>query len=148
VSAAAVHVLVGLIADGAGRWLVNERRAGTHMAGHWEFPGGKRQEHEEPFAALKRELEEELGIDVQQAEPLLELVHDYPDKRVRLDVWLVQAYSGNVIAREGQALKWASVEECRDLPLLAADAPILQRLEGLFASPAGSAQPYGRRARS
>lgn len=136
-SAAAVHVLVGLVADGAGRWLVNERRAGTHMAGRWEFPGGKRQEHEEPFAALKRELKEELGIDVQHAEPLLELVHDYPDKRVRLDVWLVRAYSGEVIAREGQALKWASVAECRELPLLEADAPILRRLESLFVSSAG-----------
>src|SRR5262245_51631618 len=52
-----VHVLVGLIRDEQGRWLVNQRRAGTHMAGWWEFPGGKSQPGEAPFAALRRELD-------------------------------------------------------------------------------------------
>jgi 8-oxo-dGTP diphosphatase len=126
--AAAVHVLVGLIDDGAGRWLVNERRAGTHMAGRWEFPGGKRRAEETPLEALRRELDEELGVEVLEAEPLLDLVHAYPDKRVRLDVWRVLRYRGEVVPREGQRLKWATVEECAALPLLEADAPILDRL--------------------
>ncbi len=126
-----VDVVVGLISDGAGRWLVNCRPAGTPLAGSWEFPGGKRQAGEAPFAALKRELDEELGIDVLEAEALLELTHDYPDKRVRLDVWRVLRYRGDVTGREGQPLKWVTVEECRELALLEADWPIVERLAAL-----------------
>jgi 8-oxo-dGTP diphosphatase len=127
----AVHVLVGLIADGAGRWLLNQRRPGTPLAGFWEFPGGKCLPDETPFAALKRELDEELGIAVLEAEPVVELVHDYPDKRVRLDVWHVLRYRGEATAREGQPLRWVTVAECADLPLLEADWPILERLAEL-----------------
>jgi len=124
-----VHVLVGLIADAQGRWLVNQRRAGTHMAGMWEFPGGKSRPDEAPFAALRRELEEELGIDVQDAHAWFELVHDYPDKHVRLDIWQVRRYTGEVTAREGQLLRWVSVNEFLELPLLPADWPIVERLK-------------------
>ena len=127
----AVHVLVGLIVDREGRWLVNGRRAGTHMAGFWEFPGGKRRPGEEPLAALSRELDEELGIEVLEAAPLLELVHDYPDQRVRLDVWRVLRYRGEVAAREGQALRWVSLSDFADLALLEADWPIVERLRRL-----------------
>jgi 8-oxo-dGTP diphosphatase len=130
----AVHVLVGLIDDGAGRWLVNRRPAGTPLAGFWEFPGGKSQPDETPLAALSRELLEELGIEVTEASPELTLVHDYPDKCVRLDVWRVRAYRGAVEAREGQLLRWVTAEECAALRLLEADQPIVARLEGLLAA--------------
>jgi 8-oxo-dGTP diphosphatase len=125
----AVHVVVGLMDDEAGRWLVNRRRPGTHMAGSWEFPGGKVESGEQPLSALRRELHEELGIDVQHAEALLELVHDYPDKRVRLDVWRVVRYEGEPSSREGQELRWVPAAELEGLPLLAADAPIVAALE-------------------
>jgi 8-oxo-dGTP diphosphatase len=131
-------VLVGLIADGHGRWLVNQRRAGTHMAGYWEFPGGKLASGEEPLAALRRELDEELGIEVLEAEPLIELFHDYPEKRVRLDVWRVLRHRGVVVAREGQALRWAAVDELAGLPLLAADQPIIDKLRALAADSDGA----------
>lgn len=126
-----LDVLVGLIGDGAGRWLVNCRPAGVPLAGFWEFPGGKRRPEEAPLAALKRELDEELGIDVLEAVPVFELVHDYPDKRVRLDVWHVLRYGGDAVAREGQPLRWVTVDECRRLPLLEADGPIVERLRTL-----------------
>jgi 8-oxo-dGTP pyrophosphatase MutT (NUDIX family) len=64
-----------------GRRLVNCRPVGTPSAGSWESPGGERQPDEAPLAALTRELDEELGIEVLEAEPVLALVHDYPDKR-------------------------------------------------------------------
>ena len=123
-----VDVVVGLIGDGAGRWLVNCRPAGTPLAGSWEFPGGKRQVGEERFAALKRELDEELGIEVLDARPVLELAHDYADKRVLLDVWQVVRYRGAVVARERQPLRWVTIDECRALALLEADWPIVERL--------------------
>jgi 8-oxo-dGTP diphosphatase len=123
-----LHVLVGLIADSQGHWLVNQRRPGTDLAGWWEFPGGKRRPGETPFAALRRELDEELGIEVLAAEPWLELVHDYPDKRVLLDVWRVRDYRGEVGAREGQALDWVEAARLEALPLLPADLPIVAAL--------------------
>ena len=125
-----LHVLVGLIGDEHGRWLVNQRRPGTDLAGFWEFPGGKRHAGETPLAALRRELGEELGIEVLAAEPWLELVHDYPDKRVRLDVWRVLKYSGVVTAREAQLLDWVSADRLAALPLLPADVPIVAALRG------------------
>ena len=127
----AVDVVVGLIGDSSGRWLVNRRPPGTPLAGSWEFPGGKRQPGEAPLAALKRELDEELGIEVLEAEPVLVLEHDYPDKRVRLDVWHVCRYRGQAAPREGQPLRWVTVAECRELPLLPADGPIVERLGSL-----------------
>ena len=125
-----LHVLVGLIGDEAGRWLVNQRRPGTDLAGFWEFPGGKRQPGETPLAALRRELSEELGIEVVAAEPWLTLVHDYPDKRVRLDVWRVLAYRGAITAREAQLLDWVPADRLERLPLLPADLPIVAALRG------------------
>jgi 8-oxo-dGTP diphosphatase len=124
-----VHVLVGLIRDERGRWLVNQRRAGTHMAGWWEFPGGKSRPDEAPFTALHRELDEELGIDVRDAEAWFELAHDYPDKHVRLDIWRVKSFAGEITAREGQALRWVAADEFAGLQLLPADWPIVERLQ-------------------
>ena len=129
--ARAVDVVVGLVNDESGRWLVNCRPLGRPLAGWWEFPGGKCQPGEAPLAALKRELSEELGIEVLDAEPVLALVHDYPDKRVRLDVWHVRRYEGQVTARDEQPLRWATVAECRQLQLLDADWPIVERLPHL-----------------
>lgn len=124
----ALHVLVGLIADERGRWLIDCRPAGTPMAGFWEFPGGKRRPEETPRAALDRELNEELGIEVQEAEPFLTLVHDYPDKRVQLDVWRVLRFGGVVAAREQQPLRWVTLAELAEVRLLPADGPILEQL--------------------
>jgi 8-oxo-dGTP diphosphatase len=127
-------VLVGLIADGAGRWLVNRRPAGTPLEKFWEFPGGKRLADEPRMAALRRELDEELGIEVVAAEPWLELVHDYPEKRVLLDVWRVLEYRGVVTAREHQPLAWVATDDLAALPLLAADLPIIAALQEQAAS--------------
>ena len=99
------------------------------MGGAWEFPGGKCAPGEPARDALCRELDEELGIVVEQAEPLLDYVHDYPDRRVRLDVWLVHRYRGEPHAREGQRLRWVPVDELAESGLLSADRPILDALK-------------------
>jgi 8-oxo-dGTP diphosphatase len=143
-----VEVVAGLIGDSSGRWLVNCRPAGRPMAGWWEFPGGKRQSDETPLAALSRELHEELGIDVLDAEHVLTLVHDYPDKRVRLDVWHVRSYRGQVSAREGQPLRWVTAAECRELRLLEADWPIVERLVALSQHDGSCAQQIARSKRT
>jgi mutator protein MutT len=79
-----VHVLAGVLVDCAGRVLLAERPAGKAFAGRWEFPGGKLEAGETPRSALARELQEELGIEVLEAEPLLAVVHRYPGAPVRV----------------------------------------------------------------
>ena len=123
-----LHVLVGLIEDADGRVLINQRRPGTHMAGHWEFPGGKRDDGESRFDALRRELAEELGIDVFEAAPWMELVHAYPERTVRLDIWRVTRYGGVPQGREGQALQWVEPERLLAAGLMPADRPIVDKL--------------------
>jgi len=123
-----VEVVVGLVQDGGGQILVNQRRPGTHLAGSWEFPGGKRHAGEGRLAALARELHEELGIEVIAAEPLLMLCHDYPDRRVHLDVWRVLDYVGAPSSCENQTIAWVHPEDLSSLELLPADVPIVTAL--------------------
>lgn len=127
-----VHVLVGLIADANGRFLISRRGANQHMAGAWEFPGGKKRGGETRLEALRRELAEELGIAVDGAEPLLVLVHTYPDREVELDVWLVHAYRGEPAGLEGQPLRWVALDALPHVGLLEADRPIIEALRQHF----------------
>ena len=124
-SATVVDVIVGIVLNSAGEILIGQRLVGTHMAGLWEFPGGKLVPDETPFAGLKRELAEELGIRVEAAESFIEHQFRYPDRHVRLDVWWVLAYAGMPESREGQVLKWVAIAELDAVPLLPADAPIV-----------------------
>ena len=78
------------LVDRDGRILISKRSENKFMPGYWEFPGGKIKSNEKPFLALKRELGEELGIDVKDAVSLVQINHDYTDRRVCLDVWVVQ----------------------------------------------------------
>ena len=123
-----IDVVVGIVQNSAGQILVNQRRPGTHLAGLWEFPGGKRHAGEGRQAALAREFHEELGIEVVTAEPLLTLRHDYPDRRVHLDVWSVLEYSGEPRSRENQAIAWVYPQALSSLELLPADGPIVVEL--------------------
>ena len=123
-----LRVIVGIIVAADGRVLVNQRRPGTHMAGYWEFPGGKLRAGEPPRTGLVRELAEELGIRILDAEPLLMLEHAYPARRVQLDVWRVIRYDGEPEGLEGQPLRWVAPADLHTLGLLPADGPIVEAL--------------------
>ena len=120
-----VHVAAAAIMDARGRVLITHRPAHVHQGGLWEFPGGKVEAGESVFEALARELNEELGIDVQQARPLIRVSHNYPDKSVLLDVWRVDAYSGEAHGREGQAFKWVAPTQLSEYDFPAANIPIV-----------------------
>jgi 8-oxo-dGTP diphosphatase len=124
----AVRVVAAALFDSAGRVLIAQRLPGKHMAGRWEFPGGKIDAHETERDALRRELHEELGIDVVEAERVLELTHDYPERRVHLSLWHVTRYRGDAHGRDGQALKWVRPAELAVEDLLEADQPITEWL--------------------
>jgi ADP-ribose pyrophosphatase len=125
-----IHVVAGALFDASGRVLIAQRPPGKHMAGGWEFPGGKVEQGEEPFAALKRELHEELGIDVHEAEPLIAYEHQYPHRRVLLDLWVVTRYSGEPQPLDAPVLQWVAVDELESAGLLEADRPMIGALAG------------------
>lgn len=124
-----IRVVAAVLRDERGRVLISQRPAGKHYAGLWEFPGGKVEAGEAVEMALRRELREELGIEVMGCEPLLSLWHDYPERQVELCVWTVGHYTGVAQGLEGQALRWLAVPELRGIELLPADLPIIERLE-------------------
>ena len=125
---APIQVDTGLIEDDQGKVLVGQRLPGTHMAGFWEIPGGKCRSEESSRDALDRELHEELGIRVLSTTFLMTLTHQYPEYNVRLEVWRVEDYEGEVVARENQLLAWVLPEKLIGLPILPADEPLVEAL--------------------
>ena len=123
-----IHVMAGVLSDDAGRVLIAQRPVGKHLAGRWEFPGGKLDGDEAPLAGLRRELAEELGLELVAAEPLIRLHHDYNDRRVLLDVWRVTEWSGTPQGLDGQAFQWVTPDELPTVDLLKADRPIITAL--------------------
>ncbi len=108
--------------------LIAERPAGKHMAGRWEFPGGKVAAGESEEAALARELAEELGIEVTEAHPMMRLSHRYPDREVELSLWMVRSYRGEPQPLDGQRLKWVVRSQLEAEDLLEADRPFVTAL--------------------
>ena len=108
--------------------LVGQRTVQDQYFEKWEFPGGKLETGEQPDQALVRELSEELNIDVRQSESLLQVQHDYPDRKVALHVFEVTDYQGEPIGREGQALKWQALNQLSKLDFLAGNQVIVEHL--------------------
>jgi 8-oxo-dGTP diphosphatase len=123
-----VHVVAGALFDSAGRVLVAQRPAGKHMAGGWEFPGGKREPGEEPRETLVRELRVELGIEVHEAAPLIVYEHEYPHRRVLLELWVVTRYGGEPQPLDAPALQWVAIDDLERIGLLEADRPMIPAL--------------------
>ncbi len=113
-------------------FLVAERPLDKPYGGYWEFPGGKIEDDELPETALKRELHEELGIEVTAAQVWFEQEHDYPDKRVLLHVWLVTAFKGEPYGREEQALRWVGLDEMVKLRVLEGNWLIIEKMKSLI----------------
>jgi 8-oxo-dGTP diphosphatase len=101
------------------------------MAGRWEFPGGKLLEGESDEQALARELREELGVEVTESRLLMRLSHEYEDRVVELSMWVVQRFSGDPRALDGQGLKWVLPARLTDEDILEADLPFMRALQKL-----------------
>jgi 8-oxo-dGTP diphosphatase len=123
-----IEVAAGVLEDSRGFVLVSQRTAGRHEAGAWEFPGGKIKVGETPEEALLRELQEEIGIDVVECEPLISYTHEYPDRQVTLHVYKVIRWTGQPAGLEGQPLEWLPVNQLLGHGLLPGDRPIVERL--------------------
>ncbi len=123
-----IHVAAGALLDDQGRVLLARRPDGVHQGGLWEFPGGKLEPGEQPEAALARELREELGVVVRAARPLIRVHHDYSDRHVLLEVFLVTAFAGQPRGLEGQPLDWVAPQDMQAERFPAADKPIIDAL--------------------
>jgi len=106
--------------------LIARRPSSVDHGGLWEFPGGKLAPYETGLGGLKRELHEELGVEIQRAQPLIRIHHEYPDKHILLDVWQVHDFSGEPFGREGQAVRWVPMKDLAKYPFPAANLPILR----------------------
>jgi 8-oxo-dGTP diphosphatase len=119
-----MHVMAGVLLDERGRVLLAQRPVGKHLAGMWEFPGGKIEAGESPEAALARELGEEIGVVLLHATPLIQV----PFQALLLDAWMVDRWDGEPRSLEDQALQWLLPAQIDPATLTPADAPILQVL--------------------
>jgi 8-oxo-dGTP diphosphatase len=124
-----IEVTAALIRDDAGRYLITQRRVGSHLEGLWEFPGGKLEADESPESCLRRELEEELSAAFEVG-PLVETIHwEYPDRTIVLRFYRCRHVAGAIEPREGQAMAWVAPERLGDYPFPPADAALIQRLK-------------------
>ena len=126
-----VRVVAAALYDTQGRVLIAERPAGKHMAGRWEYPGGKIGADESERDALDRELHEELGVRVAAARHLMTLAHEYGDRRVELSMWIVERYTGSVRSLDKQRLRWVEPAALSAEDILEADRPFTAALQRL-----------------
>jgi mutator protein MutT len=125
-----MYVVAGALVDERGRVLIAQRPAGKAFAGRWEFPGGKKLDHETPRDALNRELLEEIGIQVARARPLMAVSHRYSADAppVLIDCWIVEQWRGEIAPLDGQQLRWCTRDELASADILEADRPIVTAL--------------------
>lgn len=133
-----VEVAVGVLLKKNEAILLAQRPEGKPYAGYWEFPGGKIETGETLFEALKRELSEEINIQILDADEFLTIEHDYPHAYVRLHICLVNSWDGEVKGLENQATAWLPLNDiCRFensnlQPILPATLPILEKLKNIL----------------
>jgi 8-oxo-dGTP diphosphatase len=128
-----IHVAVGVLIDSKDCVLLTRRLKGTHLAGYWEFPGGKVEAGESVHTALARELAEELGTRIGETVPLMTVNHDYGEKPVLLDVHQVKDWSGEPHGAEGQPLAWVDAGPLDEFQVPEANAEIMSRVKALLA---------------
>ena len=123
-----VVVAAGLLFQ-SGKLLITQRPLGGHLAGLWEFPGGKCESGETLPECLQRELHEELGVVVNVRECVETLEHAYPEKTVQLSFYRCDLVIGEPEGREGQSIKWVGPDELGQYPFPEADAQLLEKLK-------------------
>jgi 8-oxo-dGTP diphosphatase len=118
-------LVAAAVVERDGRFLLTRRLTGTHLAGAWEFPGGKCEANESPEACLHREIVEELAVDIAIGERLLVTRHAYPERTVELHFFAVRL-GGEPVPQLGQEMRWVPREELTLLELPEADADLIR----------------------
>ncbi len=120
-------VVVAAVVEEDGAFLVTRRPRGAHLAGYWEFPGGKRERSETDAQGLRREMREELATDVGVGEEILRTTHAYPDRIVELRFYRC-ALAGPPRPMLGQQMRWVPRLELPALRFPPADGELIRRL--------------------
>lgn len=123
-----VLVAVGVIVRDQ-QYFLTKRASNVHQGNKWEFPGGKVEQGETVAQALARELQEEIAIDVLSCQPLMQIQHDYGDKHVTLEVFIVDNFYGEPKAQEGQQEAWFSLTDLTKLEFPDANKAIVEQLQ-------------------
>jgi 8-oxo-dGTP diphosphatase len=123
-----VEVVAALIQDDRGRYLVTRRRGGSHLAGMWEFPGGKREPGESLEGAMQRELAEELSARFAVGERVETVRWEYAERTVIIHFYRCRLASGTIEPRESQAMQWVEPERLPELEFPPADRDLIGRL--------------------
>ena len=123
-----IDVAAGLIRDAEGRYLITQRRRGSHLAGLWEFPGGKLEAGETPAAGLQRELREELSADFAVGDHVETVRWEYPDRVVVLHFFECRVQAGTIEPREEQAMTWVEPARLGEYDFPPADRELIARL--------------------
>ena len=126
-----VRVVAGILLDDNGFVLIADRRQSRSLQDYWEFPGGKIAAGESAADALRRELLEELGIDITPGRHFRRIEHDYADIDVAVDFYLVYEWHGTPAGCEGQEIRWVDPRRLSQQKLLPADAPVIDALRAL-----------------
>jgi 8-oxo-dGTP diphosphatase len=129
-----VYVVAAAIIAADQRLFIAKRPEHVHQGGLWEFPGGKQEVGETALAALQRELSEEIGIQINSAgvSPLIKIEHDYGDKQVILDVYMVRTFTGEAHGAEGQETRWIDIANIAEYQFPAANQGIIHALNEYF----------------
>jgi 8-oxo-dGTP diphosphatase len=124
-----LNVVAGILRDEQSRVLITERVDDGPFHGLWEFPGGKIAGDESAEAALTRELDEEIGVRPIVSEHFMSLQHDYPDRHVSIDFFLITEWQHEPAGLEGQQLRWVEINDLNAEQLLPADLPVVDALQ-------------------
>ncbi len=122
-----IEVAAGLIHQG-GRYLIARRKPGVHLAGFWEFPGGKREAHESLSECLQRELFEELGVRIDLPLPYQIVRHEYSEKTVELHFFRCAIQEGEAAPLDSEEIRWVLPEELPRFEFPPADRAIIEAL--------------------
>jgi mutator protein MutT len=123
-----IEVAAALIRDAHGRYLITQRRRGSHLAGLWEFPGGKLEPDETPAACLRRELAEELSATFTVGALVDTVRWEYPERTVVIHFYDCQLESGAIVPREAQRMQWVEARRLGDYDFPPADRTLIERL--------------------
>lgn len=124
-----IHIVAAIILNAEkSEVFITKRPQEKHKGGFWEFPGGKVEEQETIAQAIKRELDEEVGIQVTQHSLFEHLEYDYTDKSLKFDFILVTDFKNQPFGREGQQGKWVPITKLRDYEFPEANRTILDRV--------------------